>query len=255
MGGEQTQRVLTLEAPIQGSLGTGAVSSTSAAGSSDLARPWLELGAQAAVQGQQFSEDFNKVNILRKVPVLKDGDFTLEESTAILLYLTRKYNTPSHWYPPDMKKRGRVDEFLAWQQSTIHVSCSKIFWLKVVIPMFINQQLPPEKLHDVTEDLTTNLQKLEDKFLRDQPFLIGTEISLADLVAIVELMQCMGAGWETFEGRPKLQEWRKRVEVFLGKELFAEAHARILNNQEMRNMTIDPSLKVQLKPFLLKMMK
>uniref|UniRef100_H9GJT1 glutathione transferase n=1 Tax=Anolis carolinensis TaxID=28377 RepID=H9GJT1_ANOCA len=207
------------------------------------------------LKGQVFSEEFNKINILRKVPVLKDGDFTLEESTAILLYLTRKYNTPSHWYPPDMKKRARVDEFLAWQHSNLRPCASKILWLRVVIPLFLGQQVPSEKVQDALEELNIALQKLEEKFLQDRPFMIGNEISLADLVAVVELMQPVGAGWDSFEGRPRLQEWRKRVELTLGKELFLEAHGRILNAQELRNIAIDPPLKAQMKPMLLKMLK
>uniref|UniRef100_A0ABM5F259 glutathione transferase n=2 Tax=Pogona vitticeps TaxID=103695 RepID=A0ABM5F259_9SAUR len=208
-----------------------------------------------SLTGQMFSEEFNKVNVLRKVPVLKDGDFTLEESTAILLYLTRKYNTPSHWYPPDMKKRARVDEYLAWQHTNIRTTASKILWLKVVIPLFLGQQVPQEKVQDAMEDLNLSLQKLEEKFLQEKPFIIGNEISLADLVAVVELMQPMGAGCDVLEGRPKLQEWRKRVEVTLGKELFAEAHARILNPQELRSISVDPPLKAQMKPAILKMLK
>uniref|UniRef100_A0ABM5F242 glutathione transferase n=1 Tax=Pogona vitticeps TaxID=103695 RepID=A0ABM5F242_9SAUR len=209
----------------------------------------------SSLTGQMFSEEFNKVNVLRKVPVLKDGDFTLEESTAILLYLTRKYNTPSHWYPPDMKKRARVDEYLAWQHTNIRTTASKILWLKVVIPLFLGQQVPQEKVQDAMEDLNLSLQKLEEKFLQEKPFIIGNEISLADLVAVVELMQPMGAGCDVLEGRPKLQEWRKRVEVTLGKELFAEAHARILNPQELRSISVDPPLKAQMKPAILKMLK
>ncbi|CAM4564269.1 unnamed protein product [Lepidochelys kempii] len=54
--------------------------------------------------GQQHSDGFGKVNVLRKVPALKDGDFTLAESPAILAYLSQKYKTPDHWYPLDMKK-------------------------------------------------------------------------------------------------------------------------------------------------------
>ncbi|XP_070807423.1 glutathione S-transferase theta-3-like isoform X1 [Pituophis catenifer annectens] len=150
---------------------------------------YLLPDGRSADQGQHFTEEFNKVNILRKVPVLKDGDFILEESTAILLYLTRKYNTPSYWYPPDMKKRARVDEYLAWQISTIRAGTSKILWLKVVIPLFVGHQVSPEKLYEAMEELNLAIQKLEDKFLQDKPFLIGPEISLADLVAIVELMQ------------------------------------------------------------------
>ncbi|XP_066465673.1 glutathione S-transferase theta-1-like [Tiliqua scincoides] len=207
------------------------------------------------LKGQQFSEEFNKVNFLRKVPVLKDGDYILEESTAILLYLSRKYNTPSHWYPPDMKQRGRVDEYLAWQHTTIRANASKILWLKVVMPLFLGQQLPVEKVQEVTEDLNTSLKKLEDKFLQDKPFIIGTEVSLADLVALVELMQPLGAGMNVFEGRPKLLDWRKRVEASVGKDLFHEAHARILNEKELRSIQVDPALKAQLKPMFLRMLK
>ncbi|XP_070618067.1 glutathione S-transferase theta-1-like isoform X1 [Erythrolamprus reginae] len=213
------------------------------------------MKAVEMLKGEHFTEEFNKANILRKVPVLKDGDFILEESTAILLYLSRKYNTPTYWYPPDMRKRARVDEYLAWQTSTIRAGTSKILWLKVIIPLFVGHQVSPEKLYDAMEELQMAVQKVEEKFLRDKPFLIGPEISLADLVAIVELMQPLGAGCDILEGRPKLQEWRKRVELTLGKELFLEAHSRILNTQELRSIIIDPPLKTQMKPLLLKLLK
>uniref|UniRef100_A0A8C5S5T7 Glutathione transferase n=1 Tax=Laticauda laticaudata TaxID=8630 RepID=A0A8C5S5T7_LATLA len=178
------------------------------------------------LKGQHFTEEFNKVNILRKVPVLKDGDFILEESTAILLYLTRKYNTPSYWYPPDMKKRARVDEYLAWQISTIRAGTSKILWLKVrpLPPLLTGHQVSPEKLYEAMEELNLAIQKLEDKFLQEKPFLIGPEISLADLVAIVELMQVSPPPSTANSPAPQGRDLvAQRVELTLGKELFMEA--------------------------------
>ena len=59
----------------------------------------------------------------------------------------------------------------------------------MVIPLFLGQQVPQEKVQDAMEDLNLSLQKLEEKFLQEKPFIIGNEISLADLVAVVELMQ------------------------------------------------------------------
>lgn len=52
-------------------------------------------------------------------------------STAILLYLSRKYNTPDHWYPSDIQKRARVDEYLSWHHANIRANAPKTMWIKV----------------------------------------------------------------------------------------------------------------------------
>lgn len=59
----------------------------------------------------------------------------------------------------------------------------------MLIPLLTGQTLPPEKLQEVLEDVATSLKQFEEKFLQDKPFIVGSEISLADLVAIEELMQ------------------------------------------------------------------
>uniref|UniRef100_A0A8C8VIQ8 glutathione transferase n=1 Tax=Pelusios castaneus TaxID=367368 RepID=A0A8C8VIQ8_9SAUR len=206
-------------------------------------------------KGQPYREEFGKVNILKKVPALKDGTFTLAESTAILLYLSQKYHTPDHWYPSDLQKRAQVDEYLSWHHTNIRANAPKTLWIKVLIPLFTGQTLPSEKLQNVLKELATSLKQFEEKFLQDKPFIVGSEISLADLVAIVELMQPIGVGCDIFEDRPKLLEWRSRVEEAVGKELFQEAHKMILNIKELRNIQVDPHLKEHLAPVLMKMLK
>lgn len=59
----------------------------------------------------------------------------------------------------------------------------------MLLPILTGQQLPPEKLELATEELNIALKQFEEKFLQDKPFIAGSEISLADLVAVVELMQ------------------------------------------------------------------
>ncbi|XP_038619219.1 glutathione S-transferase theta-1-like isoform X2 [Tachyglossus aculeatus] len=175
-------------------------------------------------------------------------------SVAILLYLNRENDTEDHWYPEDWQARARVDEFLSWQHLAIHDLCSKILWLKVLFPYFTDKPVMQDKLDDALEELKANLQQLEEKFLQDQPFIAGDHVSLADLVAVVELMQPVGAGCPVFEERPKLSEWRELVEEAVGKELFREAHDKILKVQELSGQQADPLLKEKMTAILKKMM-
>lgn len=52
-------------------------------------------------------------------------------SVAILLYLTHKCKVPDFWYPQDLQARACVDEYLAWQHTTLRRSCLRALWHKV----------------------------------------------------------------------------------------------------------------------------
>ncbi|NXD32484.1 GSTT3 transferase, partial [Spelaeornis formosus] len=206
----------------------------------------FQLRTIELLKGQQYTDSFAQVNPLRKVPALKDGDFVLAESVAILLYLSRKYKAPDHWYPQDLQTRARVDEYLAWQHTGLRRSCLRALWHKVMFPVFLGEQIPPETLAATLAELDVNLQVLEDKFLQDKDFLVGPHISLADLVAITELMHPVSAGCKIFESRPKLAAWRQRVEAEVGESLFQEAHEVVLKAKDMPPL-MDPALKEKLK--------
>lgn len=198
--------------------------------------------------GQHRSDAFAQVNPLRKVPALKDGEFTLAESVAILLYLSRKYKAPDHWYPEDLQARARVDEYLAWQHTALRSSCTRAMWQKMMFPVFLGERVPPETLASTLAELDSCLQLLEDKFLKDQDFLTGPHISVADLVAITELMHPVSAGCQVFKSRPKLAAWYKRVEAAVGEDLFQEAHAVVMKAKDLP--PADTAMKEMLKPLV-----
>ncbi|XP_062400067.1 glutathione S-transferase theta-1a [Sardina pilchardus] len=197
--------------------------------------------------GQQYGEEFGQISMVRKVPVLKDGDFILTESIAILMYLADKFSTADHWYPAEPQKRARVNEYLSWQHKAIRESGSKIFWFRAMVPLLTGAPVDQEKMDSVVEDLTSSLTIFEDKFLQKRPFITGQEISLADLVAIVELMQPVGTGFDVFEGRPLLSEWRDRVKKELGESLFDEAHHTLMNAHTLPQVLKDSGMLELLK--------
>ncbi|KAM9622727.1 glutathione S-transferase theta-2B-like [Trichechus inunguis] len=198
----------------------------------------FELRTVELLKGQHMSKEFLRVNSLHKVPTLKDGDFILAESVAILIYLSLKYQTEAHWCPPNMQACARIHEYLGFHSNCIRDTFGVPLWTQVLAPL-IGAQVPEEKVRRNQTSMDQALQQLEDNFLGDKPFLASHQVTLADIMALEELMQPVALGYNLFEGRPRLAAWRERVEAFLGAELCQEAHGPILSIlEQVANKTI-----------------
>lgn len=175
-------------------------------------------------KGEHRTAEFSKLNPMQKVPVLVDNGFVLTESDAILKYLATRYDVPEHWYPRQPERRARVDEYTAWHHSNTRPHAAKVFMLEVLLPAQLGAPVDQDRLDRALSELDATLGKLESMFLRRQPFLCGDDITVADLLAVCELMQPLGGGRDVLEDRPQLQRWKSRVQSAVG-ESFDEAHA------------------------------
>ncbi|KAG9487424.1 hypothetical protein GDO78_007330 [Eleutherodactylus coqui] len=198
------------------------------------------------LKGEHLTEEFGKVNPSRKVPALKDGDFTMGESNAIILYLVRKFKTPDHWYPSDLQKRARVDEYLAWHLTNTRPGTYKLFWIKAMTPYVTGHEVTPERLNAALCEFKTISTAIQDVFLQDKPFLVGDEVSIADVVAMADIGQTCISGLDVFEDYPKLAAWRQRVKEAVGVELFKEAQEALTNLKETQK-ELPPEMKEKFK--------
>ncbi|WP_417316875.1 glutathione S-transferase family protein [Emcibacter sp.] len=149
------------------------------------------------------SEEYRKINPTGKVPTLVDGDFVLTESVAICVYLARKYGG------------GRLLGTTPEEEADILRWC---FFGMTEIDAFAFQLLMETKFrpgepsetfcNDCKGWLGSALNVLESA-LEGKQWLVGSEMTLADLVGI----RCAGfilyVGL-TLDDWPNIAAWVKR---------------------------------------------
>uniref|UniRef100_A0A671LJZ3 glutathione transferase n=1 Tax=Sinocyclocheilus anshuiensis TaxID=1608454 RepID=A0A671LJZ3_9TELE len=180
-----------------------------------------------------FLKDIKIPHKVENIAIRKGEQLCCEYDLNPNLYKTyislTAYNVPDHWYPKLPEKRTRVDECMAWNHA--------------LLPC-MGQPTNPEKLEKVLADLDGTLDKLENVFLKNQPFLCGDDISLADLLAVCELMQPLCGGRDILKDRPKLLSWRSRVHSVLS-DSFDEAHSVVYQIREKFTAKLSPCSKQQ----------
>ncbi|XP_041911630.1 glutathione S-transferase theta-2-like isoform X2 [Arvicola amphibius] len=111
-------------------------------------------------------------------------------SSAILMYLSSKYQVADHWYPADLQARARVHEYLGWHTDNIRGIFGVPLWTKVLGPL-IGTQIPEEKVERNLKNMFESLQRLEEngRVTKGRTLLATYPVAL---------------GYNLFEGRPQL---------------------------------------------------
>ncbi|MEL0082972.1 MAG: glutathione S-transferase family protein [Gammaproteobacteria bacterium] len=133
------------------------------------------------MQGAQKQADYLQINPNGKVPVLRDGELLLWESSAIMLYLAEKFPA-SGLIPTDPARRGQLYQWLIWQPGTYNPPLSALNGQLVFTPP---EQQDPQLIEQLSETVMGNTQIVERQ-LADQAYLLG-DFSLADLVMLPHL--------------------------------------------------------------------
>ena len=125
--------------------------------------------------------EYLEASPFRKMPALRDGDFTLADSSAIVHYLEAFQPDPA-LIPADAKHRGKAiwfDEFA----DTILIACgAKIFFNLIVAPRFLGRPGDADAAKQAElNDLPPILDYLEKVVPGDGGYLVGDKLTLADI--------------------------------------------------------------------------
>lgn len=178
-------------------------------------------------KGEHRQPAFAAVNPLKKVPTIDDSGFTLQESHAILRYLTCTRPCADHWYPQDCQRRARVDAVLDWHAANLRRGSAGLVLQRVLGPA-LGIAPDPDSTAKARALLAESLGTMDSVWLAASPFLNGgTEPSIADLSLCCEVKQLVmldeDEERELLTAYPKVRAWMEAVEEFVGPQ-FAEAH-------------------------------
>jgi glutathione S-transferase len=125
--------------------------------------------------------EYLEASPFRKMPALRDGDYSLADSSAIVQYLEALQPEPA-LIPTDAKQRGKAiwfDEFA----DTILVACgAKIFFNLIVAPRFLGRPGDEDAAKQAElNDLPPILDYLEKVAPGDGGYLVGDRLTLADI--------------------------------------------------------------------------
>jgi glutathione S-transferase len=135
-------------------------------------------------KGEHKSPAFLRLNPRGKVPALKDGDFVLTESLAIMSYLDRKR--------PDPPLFGRTPEETGsiWRTLLECESYIVVAGNKVVRPIFFGKGLDNvQEIEKAAATIRGELKRIDDD-LAPRQWLVGNAISAADvgLFPVIQLL-------------------------------------------------------------------
>jgi glutathione S-transferase len=167
-----------------------------------LSYDWIET---SVLTGQTRSAAFLALNPAGQVPaVVFPDDRVLAQSNAIILHIAAH----SPLIPADSFRRAKMFEWLFWEQYS-HEPYIAVARFQMRYLGKSKDALDPK----LVERGLAALQRLEDA-LTDSDFLVGDEVSLAD-VALVAYTRWADEGGFDLSGFPAVRGWIGRVETAL----------------------------------------
>ena len=158
--------------------------------------------------GEHKSERFSALNIFKQVPVITDGDITLADSNAILIYLTHAYADSDYWLGKDAKEKALIQRWLSVSAGELAkgpaaARLEYVFGATIHVPTVIATSV-------------TLLKNMEAHLSSSRStFLVGDHVTAAD-IAMYSYMAHAPEGGISLDSYPHITEWLRAVESLNG---------------------------------------
>ncbi|NQZ30824.1 MAG: glutathione S-transferase family protein [Oceanospirillaceae bacterium] len=177
----------------------------------DISYEHIELGGRF---GGLDTGEFARLNPMKKVPLLVDGDKIIWESHTILRYLAASYGG-SQWYTDNAYERSLYERWMDWSHLIFQPAFMGTFW------GYYRTPTSKRDMAKVNYELKTCLECLNtlNEVLSKSEYLTGQSITLGDICVgsviyrlisqglTVELPFNVAQWYETLKSRDGYKKW------------------------------------------------
>jgi glutathione S-transferase len=161
----------------------------------------VNLGA-----GEHKQQPFLSLNAFGEIPVLQDGDVTLADSNAILVYLANKYDDTGRWLPRDPLAAANVQRWLS-------AAAGKIAYGPAAARLVTVFNAPRD--HEVAKDIAARLFDVMEQELQGRRWLVGEHASIADIAGYSYVAHAPEGG-VSLKPYPNIRAWLDNVRALPG---------------------------------------
>jgi glutathione S-transferase len=165
-----------------------------------------ELVTVDLMSGAHKQPEFLSKNSFGQVPVLEDGDLTIADSTAILLYLGERYDAAGEFWPRTPQAKAAVQRWLSIASGPLAFGPAAARRARL-----LGAKVDYEEALRITQQLFGTLE-IE---LARRAYLLGDAPTLAD-VALYAYVARAPEGDVSLEPYPTIRAWLARIEALPG---------------------------------------
>ncbi|KMT64984.1 glutathione S-transferase family protein [Catenovulum maritimum] len=156
--------------------------------------------------GEHKTPEFLAKNPAGQIPVLEDGDITLADSNAILLYLANKYDAKRNWYPEDLLQQVEIQKYFSLAAGKLTFGPCNARLINV-----FGAALDKSFALTISHSFLT----LFNQDLANKNWLVGDKPSLADIAHYTYIAHAP-EGDVSLEQYPNVTTWLTRIEALKG---------------------------------------
>lgn len=149
---------------------------------------------------EALSKEFREISPLGKIPVFRDGDYVLADSSVICAYLDKRYPLPS-FYPADPELLGKALWFEEFADTALFAAIAPCYYQTVLVPLYRDREPDLAAIQMALDEKLPPVADYLEKQIVGKTYLVGDQLSIADVATVSIFLNMYLSGYPLSESK------------------------------------------------------